>query len=255
MSEDWDDRLSRIETLWTVVRRAHAAPDDGGAQPDAAARAALERLLERYGGAVRRYALAALRSQEGADDVFQEFALRFVRGDFARATPERGRFRSFLKTTVYHLIVDHQRRRKRAARDGAPLEAVADPAAPAEAPDDGLFDASWRDDLLSRVWGLLEQDQQRTGGHYYTALRCRVDAQDARSDELAAALSERIGKPFTAGAARVLLHRARERFAALLLEEVAQSLDAPDADRLQQELIDLNLLEYCRPALEKRGDP
>ena len=56
-----------------------------------------------------------------------------------------------------------------------------------------------------------------------------------------------------AGGVRQTLHRARERFADLLLDEVIQSLDHPDAERLEQELIDLALLEYCRPALERRG--
>ena len=64
-----DDRhLSRIETLWSVVRQAH---DDGSE----VARTAQDELLERYGGAARRYLLAALREENAADEVFQEFAL------------------------------------------------------------------------------------------------------------------------------------------------------------------------------------
>jgi DNA-directed RNA polymerase specialized sigma24 family protein len=66
------------------------------------------------------YAVAVLRDPDAADEVFQEFALKFVRGDFGQATPDRGRFRSFLKTTLYHLIVDYQRRRQKLARQ-APL--------------------------------------------------------------------------------------------------------------------------------------
>jgi hypothetical protein len=57
----------------------------------------------------------------------------------------------------------------------------------------------------------------------------------------------------TAVGVRQLLHRARERFADLLLEEVAQSLDAPTPELLEQELIDLRLLDCCRTALERRA--
>ena len=44
-----------------------------------------------------------------ADEMFQEFALRLVRGDFRNADAARGRFRFFLKTALYHLVVDAQR--------------------------------------------------------------------------------------------------------------------------------------------------
>jgi DNA-directed RNA polymerase specialized sigma24 family protein len=83
-------------------------------------------LLDRYGGAVRRYFLGALHDADAADELFQEFALRFVRGDFRRADPERGRFRDFL----YHMIVDHQKRRRR--RPAALSADVRDPASPSQ---------------------------------------------------------------------------------------------------------------------------
>lgn len=69
-------------------------------------------------------------------------------------------------------------------------------------------------------------------------------------------MAERLGsllaKPLTADGVRQLLHRAREKFAAFLLDDVAQSLQNPSNEELEQELIDLNLLEYCRPDLERR---
>lgn len=241
-----NDRLSRIETLWSMVRRAHT-PDAPGVED------AQRELMERYGGAVRRYALAALRSEDAADEVHQEFALRFARGDFQRADPDRGRFRSFVKTTVYHLIVDFQRKRKRGAREAQMGTKTPEPAAPDEETHNTLFDQSWRDELLARAWQRLEEQEMDSSKPYHTALRCRVDHPELRSPELADQLSERLGKPMKAGAARVLLHRAREAFADFLLEEVAHSLPEPTAEGVEEELIDLNLLEYCRPALERRA--
>ena len=41
--------------------------------------------LERDGGAVRRYLLGSLRSEDAADEVFQEVSLKSVSGAFQKA--------------------------------------------------------------------------------------------------------------------------------------------------------------------------
>ena len=242
-----DLHLSRIPTVWSMVRRAH---DD-----HTAVQSAQQSLLDRYGGAVRRYALAALRDEDAADEVLQEFALRFVRGDFASADPERGRFRAFVKTVVYRLIVDYQRRGKRQLREGPMHSNISEPEDAGNSPnedDDRMFRASWRDELLAAAWEKLAEDEQQSGKPHHTVLRYRVDHPEFRSPELAAGLSEKLGKPVNAGAARVLLHRARDAFADLLLAEVTESLAEGSLDEAEQELIELDLLEYCRPALDRR---
>src|SRR5258708_2380538 len=94
-----------MQTLWTLVCKAHQGPDKDGQQARAA-------LLERYRGAVHRYLLGALRDADAADELAQEFALKFLRGEFRNADPERGRFRSFLKTALVRLVIDFHRRRK-----------------------------------------------------------------------------------------------------------------------------------------------
>ncbi len=45
------------------------------------------------------------------------------------------------------------------------------------------------------------------------------------------------------------LHRAK--FADLLLEEVAASLEPPTRENVEEELRDLDLLPYCQPALKR----
>ena len=246
--DDDDLHISRINTAWSMVREAHG--------DHTAVQSAQQQLLERYGGAIRRYALSALRSEDAADDVFQEFALKFVRGDFGNADPERGRFRAFVKTIVYRLIVDYQRRAKKLGREGAMHSNIAEPAA-GEADvkdDDAIFSASWRDELLARCWQKLADDERDSGKPYHTVLCYRVAHPDLRSPELAEGLSKELGKPINAGAVRVLLHRSRELFAELLLDEVTESLTSDSLDEAEQELIDLDLHEYCRPALEKRRE-
>jgi RNA polymerase sigma factor (sigma-70 family) len=243
---DDDSHLSGIQTAWSMVRRAHG--------DHTAVRSAQHTLLDRYGGAVRRYALAALRDEDAADEVFQEFALKFVRGDFGKADPQLGRFRAFVKTIVYRLIVDYQRRRKQRLRESPMHSNVAAQAVEHdESPmDDAAFRTSWRDELLARCWQRLADDEARTGKPHHTVLRFRVENSDLRSPELAAGLSEILGKPTAAGAARVLLHRAREEFAELLLDEVTDSLAERSLSLAEEELIELDLLEYCRPALDRR---
>lgn len=240
-----EGRLSQMATLWSLVCQAHQGPEE-------AMRSARQRLLERYGGAVRRYLLGALREADAADDLVQEFALQFLRGGFRRADPERGHFRNFLKTALFRLVVQYRRRQQRQPlplREDA-VEAAADPA-PADSEHDFL--RSWRDELLARAWHALERAEGPTGPPFYAVLRFRADHADMRSAEMARQLAAQLGRPLTAAGFRQTLHRARERFADALLNEVLHSLDRPTEEQLAQELIDLGLLGYCQPALRRRG--
>ena len=58
-----------------------------------------------------------------------------------------------------------------------------------------------------------------------------------------------MNKPISAGSGRVLVHRSRDKFAMLLIENIADSLEYATADAIESELIDLQLIEYCRDAL------
>jgi RNA polymerase sigma-70 factor (ECF subfamily) len=246
MSEPNADRhLSHISTLWSLVYRAHQGrPEEVGA--------AQRVLMERYAGAVRRYLLGALRDPEAADELFQEFSLRFLRGDFRGADPGRGRFRNFVKSAVFHLVVDHQRRR---GRGGAPAPLTAEPAVepPSQSDAERAFVESWREQLIDRTWQALAELERATGQPNHTVLRFRTDNPLLPSAELAAQLGPRLGKTFTVAGIRQALHRARDKFTDLLLDEVVQSLDKPSPEELEQELIDLRLLPYCQSALARRA--
>jgi RNA polymerase sigma-70 factor (ECF subfamily) len=244
---DQPHHLSRISTQWTLVFDAHTE------QADQAMRAQQE-LMQRYCGAIYRYLLASVRDPDAADDLAQEFALRLVRGDFKRADPDKGRFRDFVKTALYHLIVDYQRRKAR--RRTEPLDPDTPDLAAAEdsvLPSDQEFLARWREELLNRAWESLAAVEKETQQPFYTVLRFRAENPEVRAREMAQRLQGPLGRLLTEVNMRMTLHRAREKFADLLLEEVCRSLETSDRERLEQELIDLDLLSYCRTALDRFG--
>jgi RNA polymerase sigma factor (sigma-70 family) len=247
-----NQNLNQISTIWTLVREA-SPPVGGAANPASreAATRALQALMERYGGAVYRYLLGALRDPHAADDLSQEFSLRFVRGDFRNADPERGRFRDLVKTVLFHLIVDHQRRRK-----ASPLALPPDDCGPAQPDGDALtsevqFVESWRQQLLSQAWTALNRWDRLKGSCYYDVLRYRAKHRELTSAEMAAKLSVRLKKKVSADWVRKTLERARDQFADLLLEELSHSIVNPTRERLAEELADLRLLSYCQPALDR----
>jgi RNA polymerase sigma-70 factor (ECF subfamily) len=232
--------LSEIATLWTVVHQAHHGSTEvvGRAQQE---------LMERYSGSVYRYLLGALRDRDAADDLFQEFALRFLRGDFKNANPERGRFRDFVKTALFHLIVDHQNRRKARPQTMAVEEGGLEPATYDLHYSEQEFLLSWRNEVLSRAWEALAADSPV----YYRVLRLRAEQPDLSSAQMAERLSAGQDKPVKPDWVRQTLKRARERFAELLLADLASSLETPSRERLEQELTDLQLLHYCQQALQQ----
>jgi len=237
-SAELSQRLSRINTLWTKMLHAHGADAD-------AAKYAQWLLLERYQPAVFRYLLGAVRDADVAEELAQEFALRFVRGDFRRADRAKGRFRNYLKTALSHLVTDYHRARQEAP--GALSHEAAAPQTP-DASDDGTFVANWRQELLERTWrALLEYNET-----YHAALQLRIENPDMHSPEMAEKLTTRLGKPITAAWVRKSLERAHDKFADLLLDEVAISLETSTKEELEEELKELDLLKYCRAALERR---
>ncbi len=239
-----DAHLSQMSTMWTVLHEAHG--DDA-----ARARAAQSRLVERYRPAVLSYLRAAVRDPDQADDLFQEFAVRLVRGDFRHVSPHRGQFRHYLKTVLRNLAMDWHRRKARAAAvedlDPAAAGGEFDPAAA-----DQEFLAAWKRDLLERAWDRLREAEQAGGKPWFTVLRLRTEYPELRSHELAERLAASLGRPLSAGQVRKYLFEARQRLADGLVATVAESLECPTPDALAEELQEVDLLDYCREALARR---
>jgi RNA polymerase sigma factor (sigma-70 family) len=230
------DRLSQITTRWSLIFGADPARRT-------AAQAAQQAIVERYGGAIYRYLMSVVKKHDLVDDLCQEFAVRLVRGDFSTANPQKGRFRDFLKTCLFHLVADHHR--KKSNRPGKGLEDVPEVADSDHADEE--FNKQWREEVLEKVWEMLQLWEKNTGQLFYTVLRARAEAPELRSPLLAKKLSETLGKPFTADNVRQTLHRARAKFADLLRDEIARTLQSDDVGAIEDELRELGLLAYCQP--------
>jgi RNA polymerase sigma factor (sigma-70 family) len=240
-----EQHLSHIATQWTMLYRAHKGAADEVV-------AAQQELMLRYCGAVYRYLLRAVGDPSVAEDLTQEFALRFIQGRFGKVDREQGRFRNYVKGALFRLVQDHYRNQAREPRHVSLPEQVS-----AAAPDEGQaaeqdFRDSWRQELLSRAWKELEKVQGETGQPYHDVLRMRVDQPDLASAQIAEQLSGPLGRTISAAGVRQLLHRARERFAELLLDDVRESLPGASMEQIAEELAELNLLKYCKDILDRR---
>ena len=232
-----DDRLSRIETQWTAVLRAHGAGTES-------ARSVRDRLLIRYSGAVYRYLLGAVRDADAAADLCQDFAVRFLRGDFHRAAPDRGRFRDYVKVALINLVNDHHR-----ARQAGPKPLAVDAAAP-EMPSEDDFLGGWRQSVLDQTWKALAEANPT----FHAVLLTRIENPEMPSGEMADRLTAQLGKPMSAENVRKALQRSHAKFAELMLDQVAESLDEPTVDDLEAELEALDLLRYRRAMLDQRRE-
>jgi RNA polymerase sigma-70 factor (ECF subfamily) len=242
MNEDESRRrLSSISTIWTVLRQAHGGPTDEAA-------AAQQVLLQRYGGAIYRYLLRSVGDAQAADDLSQEFALCLVRGEFRRTDPQRGRFRDYVKVVLCHLVARYRKQQQKQPR-AFPQEAP-EPAT-LETPSEEMdhqFNENWRTELMVRAWTALA----RAHPDLHAVLRFRVDHAGMPSRQMAKHLGEQLGKPLSADGVRQALHRAREKFAEFLVEDVACSVDPPTREEVEHELRELNLLAHCQAVLPKR---
>ncbi len=221
-----DDRLTTLETSWTVIRNAHS--------PGPAGQAAMRELIGRYHDAVERYLRLKLRDRHLADEVFQEFWTKLLTHKLAGADHNKGRFRDYLRTVLHRLIVDHFRGRK---LQPLPPGDLLDPSAP-----DHDYDQVWRETIIRRVWSRLETYEASTPkNRYATVLHLRVGRPDAPIEELAQELLDQTGTRISPEAFRKTLQRARAKFLELLIEELRVTIHPATPEDIEAEIYDLGL--------------
>jgi RNA polymerase sigma-70 factor (ECF subfamily) len=244
--ESTPEHLSQIETIVRCLQ--------DGKRQDAGGEEARRQLALLYYGAAYRYLLGCLRDPDVAQELATEFAIRLMQGEYIKhAKPEKGRFRDYLKRCLSNLATDHWRRKRNV--QSLPEDSAA--YSPQDTPSfesDEQFLSSLREELVACAWKGLAACERDTGTPYETVLRLKTQQPELRSVQIAGQLSDTTGKPLTEQSVRKILQRARDKFADLLVDHVQNSLQVREAEALEEQLVELQLLEFCRPALERRLD-
>jgi DNA-directed RNA polymerase specialized sigma24 family protein len=229
-------------THWSAVSRAAGTTE-------AAGRPHLNLLLGRYLPALRAHLVQGRRlANDQADDVLQGFvASKLLEQDLlAAADRTRGRFRSFLLTSLDRYLVDRIRHESVRGRrvstgcapnddDGGPLD-VAQSSAPAV---DQAFDITWAREVLDETLRRACQRLQHSGRQdVWDVFECRMlrPIFDGTPAPPYRDVAQRFGYK-TATEACTAIVTARRTFASALREVIAEY--ASDDASIDEEVRDL----------------
>jgi RNA polymerase sigma factor (sigma-70 family) len=217
-----------VTTHWSVVVAAgHGDTTQAGD--------ALARLCQAYWYPLYAYARRRGNSPHDAQDLTQEFFARLLEGNWvAKADQERGRFRSFLLSAMKHFMANEWNKARAQKRGGGKsIFSLDDDSAegryqlePVEkATPESLYERSWAVTLLDSVLAGLEEEYKRSGKQTWMeamrpALTMDRDALDY------AELAGRLGLNETA--ARMAVHRLRQRYRQLIRAEVASTVSSTE---------------------------
>jgi len=216
-------------THWSVVLQA-----GGNDSPQAAD--ALATLCRAYWFPLYAYVRRQGHTVEDAQDFTQAFFARLLeRKSFQLADRNRGRFRTFLLTSLKYFLINEWRKGNCDKRGGGQqiisLDAEATEtrfqAEPADhRTPDKAFDRRWAMVVLDRVLNQL-QAEFGTGerGRLFETLKIFLTGEDNKSSYA------EIGRGFamTEGSIKVTVHRLRQRYRELLKQEISMTVDGSDA--------------------------
>jgi RNA polymerase sigma factor (sigma-70 family) len=217
-----------VTTHWSVVLAA-------GRSDTTRAHDALAHLCKAYWYPLYAYARRRGCSPPDAQDLTQEFFARLLAGNWvAEADRHRGRFRSFLLTAMKHFMANEWHKAQAQKRGGGqPILSLDDDTAeqryglePVEtATPESLFERGWALTLLEGVLARLEEEYHREGKQaWMEAMRPALTTDRGALDY--AELAHKLG--MTETAARVAVHRLRQRYRQLIRAEVASTVASPE---------------------------
>jgi RNA polymerase sigma-70 factor (ECF subfamily) len=213
-------------TTWTLVLSA-------GQAADARSRDALASLCERYWYPLYGYLRRRGHSRDEAQDLTQEFFARVLEKRYIeRADRSKGRFRTFLLTSLTYFLSDEADRRQALKRGGPrrPLpfemregeEIYQREPSHSETPE-RIFERGWALALLERVLARLRKEFAEGGepAQFERLKDYLLGHADVPYAELARELET------TEGALKVAIHRLRKRYRAALRAEIAETVADP----------------------------
>jgi RNA polymerase sigma factor (sigma-70 family) len=217
-----------VTTHWSVVLAA-----GHGDTPRASD--ALAHLCKTYWYPLYAYARRRGCPPHDAQDMTQEFFARLLAGNWvAKADQQRGRFRSFLLSAMKHFMANEWNKAQAQKRGGGhSVLSLNDDSAesryrlePVEkSTPETLFERGWAVTLLDGVLARLEEEHGRTGKQaWMDAMRPALTADRGTIDY--ASIADKLG--ITETAARVAVHRLRQRYRQLIRAEVASTVASPE---------------------------
>jgi len=212
-------------TRWTLV---FAAGDPHRKE----ARSALVSLCENYWYPLYAYLRRRGYPADQAQDLTQEFFVRLLEGRYLdRADPEKGRFRSFILTSLKFFVADEEDRHRSRKRGGGVLvplefssgeERYQREPAHHETPE-RIFERRWALAVLDRVVEKLRNEFVHHGHlEHFERLKVFLLGQ---SDAPYAALALEMNT--SEGALKVAIHRLRKRYRELFRQEIADTVADP----------------------------
>ncbi|MCW1885487.1 sigma-70 family RNA polymerase sigma factor [Luteolibacter flavescens] len=212
-------------TRWSLILRAG---EDGCED-------AMAKLCQSYWYPLYAYLRRCGHAVPDAQDLTQGFFLHLLSGDMlARATPGKGRFRSFLLGAIKNHLGHEQRHKSALKRGGGvsfvPIDEVEaerrfalEPAGPLT--PDAQFERSWAFSLLEQTGKRLGEDYERAGrGEVFRALLPCLAGKFDRTGHRE--LGRQLG--ISEGAVAVAVHRMRRRYGELLREAIAETVETSD---------------------------
>ncbi len=213
-------------THWSAVLAAgkHESPQ---------AAEALEKLCRTYWYPLYAYVRRSGHSPEDAQDLTQGFlACLLARDSFAQVGPQKGKFRSFLLTALRHFLSDQWSQARAVKRGGGAAVLSLDALEaegryrlePVERLDaEKVYERRWAMTLLEQALNRLREEATAAGKtNLFEALESLVAGE---SDVSCGEVAVKLG--LTEGAVKSALHRLRERYRALVCEEIAHTVAEP----------------------------
>jgi len=225
------DKATRVfvTTRWSVVLQMRGPSSATSAK-------ALQELCRSYWYPLYGFARRRGLAPHDAEDLIQSFFTFLLEKEvFARADPERGRFRTFLLCSLRNFQANERARQECQKRGGnhqfvsfeelqAEARYEAEPSS--DLSPERLYDQKWAASLLERVLDSLQSEYTTAGkGEVFELLRPLV--WGAREPTTYHAVGRQLG--MTEGAVKVAVHRLRARFRERLRDEVTQTVDSPEA--------------------------
>jgi RNA polymerase sigma-70 factor (ECF subfamily) len=203
--------------------------------------------IMRYAPAIRGYFSAMIPNRHDAEEGIQDFLLRVIKTGFTNADSDRGRFRDYLKTAVRHAALAQLRRESARVRKHEPISSDLASKDEAVTVEQG-WEQEWRQCVLDRAWRAMERHESRSGAGAlsHVMLRVVVEHPDEDSKTLASRAAKLTKESISAESFRQRIRRARKVLARLLVQEVAETLQNPTPEAVEDELIALGLMHYVR---------